>query len=129
MDYRMHTPPSIRCNDGLSMYPRAGAVTLTLRTNRPSAPGSIAVNFIGDTYQSATVRLFFFPDLRLVMQHRVKQRTMDLYLSVVADEASFPKPVHEKADARSGGADHIGQYFLTERHRDGLRAFFAEIRQ
>jgi len=45
MDYRMHTPPSIRCNDGLSMYPRAGAVTLTLRTNRPSAPGSIAVNF------------------------------------------------------------------------------------
>jgi hypothetical protein len=81
------------------------------------------------TYQRSTARLLIFPDLRLVVQNRIQQRTMDLYLSVVADEAFFPEPVQKETDAGSGRADHFCQYLLAEGNRDGLRALFAEIRQ
>src|SRR5215212_3456298 len=67
-------------------------------------------------------RLLVFPDLRLFAQHRVQQRTVDLDLAVVVDVSLLPELVHEEADARSGGADHLGQRFLTEVDRDRLRA-------
>src|ERR1700689_1922916 len=51
-------------------------------------------------------------------------------MPIVIDEAQFTKFVHEKADAGSGSADHIGQCLLTDVWTDRLRsAFLAEIRQ
>ena len=53
---------------------------------------------------------------------------MDFEFSVIFDEAQFAEFVHEKADARSGRADHLRQRFLTELSHDRLRpAFLAEI--
>jgi hypothetical protein len=69
-------------------------------------------------------------DLGLVVQNHVLQGIMDFQLSVVFDEPQFAEFVHEKADARSGRADHLRQCFLTVLSQDWLRpAFLAEICQ
>src|SRR5258705_13550245 len=66
----------------------------------------------------------------LVMQNRVQQRTVDFDMPVVADQAKLAELVHEMADARSGGANHLGQCFLTDIRSDRLRtAFLAEMRE
>ena len=53
---------------------------------------------------------------------------MDFKFTIVFDEAQFAELVHEKADARSGRADHLRQGFLTELSHDRLRlALLAEI--
>ena len=52
--------------------------------------------------------------LGLFMQNGALQRIMNLYLSIVADESKFAEFVHKVADARSGGADHLGKCFLTD---------------
>ena len=68
--------------------------------------------------------------LGLFMQNGALQRIMNLYLSIVADESKFAEFVHKVADARSGGADHLGKCFLTDVGADRLRAaFLAEIRE
>src|ERR1700735_3852307 len=64
------------------------------------------------------------------MQYRGEQRSVDLNMPIVIDEAEFAELVHEKADAGSGSADHIRQRFLTDVRTDPLRnAFLSEIRQ
>jgi hypothetical protein len=69
-------------------------------------------------------------DLGLFVQDHVQQGAMDFQLSVVFNKAQFAKFVHEKADARSGRADHLRQRFLAEFSHDRLRpAVLAEIRQ
>ena len=51
-------------------------------------------------------------------------------MPVVADEAQLAKLVHEMTDAGAGGADHLGQSFLTDIRADRLRAaFLSKIRQ
>ena len=53
---------------------------------------------------------------------------MDLKFTIVFDESQFAEPVHEKAHARSGRADHLRQGFLTEPSHDRLRlSLLAEI--
>ena len=66
----------------------------------------------------------------LVAQHGIEQRAVNFDLSVVVDESLFPEFVHEKTHARSGGADHFRQGFLTEGDGDRLcAALLAEIRE
>src|SRR6202043_3096555 len=68
--------------------------------------------------------------LRLVIQHRVQERTVNLDLAVIANESELAKLVHEKADAGARGADHFCQRLLADMGRDRLRgAFLAEICQ
>jgi hypothetical protein len=43
----------------------------------------------------------------LVVQDDIQQRTVDLQLAVVLDEAQLPESVHEKADSRTSRADHF----------------------
>jgi hypothetical protein len=53
--------------------PALGPFHYRSRQTGPKVLGSIAVDFIGEVrYQRSTVRLFFFADLRLVVQHRVQ---------------------------------------------------------
>src|SRR6202048_4353414 len=74
---------------------------------------------------SARISRFY---LGLVEQDHVQQGIMDLDFSVVFDKTQFAELVHEKADARSGRADHLRQGFLTKLSHDRLRlALLAEI--
>jgi hypothetical protein len=53
---------------------------------------------------------------------------VDLKAAVVIDEAEAAEFVHEKIDAGSGGADHLGKRLLAERRNDVLGPFvLAEI--
>lgn len=45
-------------------------------------------------------------------------------MPVVADKAQLAKLVHEMTDAGAGGADDLGQRFLTDIRADRLRAAF-----
>src|ERR1700729_4136135 len=66
--------------------------------------------------------------LRLLIQNRVQQRTMDLDLAVITDEAQFSEFVHEGTPARSRRSHHPPQRPLIELCIDGLRAtLLAEI--
>src|ERR1700738_39371 len=68
--------------------------------------------------------------LRLVPQHSIQQRSVNLDLAVVVDVALFPEFVHEKTYPGTRGADHFRQRLLTEGDRDRLFAvLLAEIRQ
>jgi hypothetical protein len=79
---------------------------------------------------SGVLRLLVFPDLGLVTQHGVQQRTTNLYFPVVFYKALFAKFVHEEAHARTGRADHFRECFLAENDRNRLSAaFLAEIRK
>ena len=80
------------------------------------------------------VKLFgadcFIPpfDLGLLVQNHVQQGFMDFEFSVVFDKAQLAEFVHEEADARSRGADHLRQHFLTVLSDDRLpTTFLAEI--
>jgi len=69
-------------------------------------------------------------DLRRVVKHGVQKRMMDLDLAIIADETELAEFVHEEADAGTGGADHLRQYFLADLNLDRPRAaFLAEVRQ
>ena len=64
------------------------------------------------------------------MQDRTQQGTVHLDAPVVADQPKLAEFVHKIANARSGGADHLGKCFLTDVGADRLRAaFLAEIRE
>ena len=55
---------------------------------------------------------------------------MNLDLAVIANEAELAKLVHEKADARTRGANHFCKSLLADVGHDGLwSAFFGKIRQ
>ena len=46
----------------------------------------------------------------------------------VVNEAQLPEPVHEEADSRTSGYDHLRQGFLTDLGDNGFRnALFAEM--
>src|SRR2546421_10453382 len=71
---------------------------------------------------------------RSVVQNNVKQRAVDLQATVfapsVVDETHFPETVHEKADSRTGSANHLCQCFLTDLWDHTFRyAFFAKMGQ
>jgi len=66
------------------------------------------------------------------VQNYVEQRTVDLERTFgaagVVDKAQLPEPVHEKADPRTRGSNHLGQRFLTDFRDHGFRdAFLAEV--
>jgi hypothetical protein len=76
--------------------------------------------------RTALLNLF---QLGLIAQNRVHQRTVNLDMPVVADQAELAKLVHEMTDAGAGRTDHFGQRFLTDVRADWLRsAFLPEIR-
>ena len=59
-------------------------------------------------------------DVRLIVQHDAQQRTVDFHGAVVLDEAQFPKLVHELADTRPRGSDHLRERLLTDLRNDWL---------
>jgi hypothetical protein len=66
----------------------------------------------------------------VLMQNHVQQRAVNLQAAVVFDEPKLTKLVHERADARARGADHLGQHLLADRRNDRFRFFvFAEVRK
>ena len=73
-----------------------------------------------------------FVETRSIMQNYVEQRTVDLesalYASGIMDKTQLPEPVHEKANPRTRGSDHLSQRFLTDLGDDRFRnSFFAEV--
>ena len=69
-----------------------------------------------------------FPDRWRVVEHRIQQRLVHNDCPVVVNETCFAKFVHEVADARSRGADHCRERFLTYSNRcDGRTTFFSII--
>ena len=63
------------------------------------------------------------------MQNDIEQRFVNTDTSIVLDEAQFAEPVHEEADARTGGSDHLSQRFLRDGWNDRLRlSGLAELR-
>src|SRR5690242_5233927 len=69
-------------------------------------------------------------DPGLVGENDAEQRGVNFKLPIVIYEAQSPELVHEKADARAGGADHVRKGLLADFRDDRLRApFLAEIGQ
>src|SRR6185503_19216324 len=66
----------------------------------------------------------------LPMQEDIEEGAVNVQAAVVLDEAELPELVHESADPRPGGADHLGQHFLADlrNHRLG-GPFLAEASQ
>ena len=50
----------------------------------------------------------------LIMEDHIQKRTMHFERAVVFDEAEPPEFVHEEADSRTSGADHVRQNLLTD---------------
>ena len=66
------------------------------------------------------------------MQNHIEQRTVDLQRAFrtagVVNKSQLPEPVHEEADPRARGPNHLGQSFLTDFWYYSLRnAFLAEV--
>src|SRR6185437_10780242 len=59
-------------------------------------------------------------DMGLFVKNKVQQGLVNLDMAVIANKAQLPEPVHEKADARSRGAYHLGQGFLADLGDDRL---------
>ena len=69
-------------------------------------------------------------DMGLFVKNEVQQGLVNLNMAVIADEAQLPEPVHEEADARAGGPNHLGQGFLADLGDDRFwLSFIAIIRQ
>ena len=65
---------------------------------------------------------------QLLMQDRVQQRSMNLYLAVVADKTQLPEFIHERTNPGSRRANHLCQGPLIEICIDRLRAtLLAEV--
>ena len=60
-----------------------------------------------------------------IVKNNIKQRAVDLqsalFPSGIVNKAQFPEPVHEKADPRTGSADHLSEGFLTDPGNHGFR--------
>jgi hypothetical protein len=67
---------------------------------------------------------------RLVMQNHIEQGAVHAQSAVVLDKAELSEFIEKETDARTRGADHFGQRFLTDFGNGGLRLLvFAEMRQ
>jgi hypothetical protein len=67
---------------------------------------------------------------RLVMQDYIEQGPVHAQSAVVLNKPEPPKLIEKETDARTRGADHFGQRFLTDLRNGGLGLFvFAEVRQ
>ena len=64
--------------------------------------------------QTETVGEFRISAQKLVVENNAEKRTVDFKLTVVANEAQLPEPVHEKADPRPGCTNHLCQSLLTD---------------
>src|SRR5690349_11170854 len=65
---------------------------------------------------------------QLIVENYIEQRAVDLQTAVVVDESQFPEPVHEEANPRAGGPNHLGQGLLTYFGNHALgHAFLAEM--
>jgi hypothetical protein len=54
---------------------------------------------------------------------------MQVISHVVLDEAELPKSVHEEADSRTGGPDHLSELLLAQPgDRHFGHSFFSELR-
>lgn len=63
------------------------------------------------------------------MQNDIEEGFVNTDTTVVLDEAQFAEPVHEEADARTCGSDHLSQCFLRDRWNERLwLSGFAELR-
>ena len=67
----------------------------------------------------------------LIVENYTDKRTMNVHATtVVIDEAQFSEPIHEKADPRTRGTDHLGEGLLADFRNDGYRlGFLAKICQ
>ena len=64
------------------------------------------------------------------MQDHIEQGTVHAQPAVVLNKAELPKLIEKETDARTRGADHFGQRFLTDLCNGGLGLFvFAEMGQ
>jgi len=64
------------------------------------------------------------------MQNHIEKRAVDFQVAIVADQAQFTEPVHEKAYAGSRRADNVREHFMAELGNHRLRpAFLAELRK
>jgi hypothetical protein len=59
---------------------------------------------------------------RLIVQNHIEQRLMDSDAAVVFDKAKLAKPVHEKTDSGTSGADHLRQRLLRDFRKRRFRA-------
>ena len=48
------------------------------------------------------------PNETLIVQNHIEQRAVDLQTAVVVNETQFSESVHEKADSRTSGTNHLG---------------------
>jgi hypothetical protein len=48
------------------------------------------------------------------VQNYIEQRAVDLQPAVVVNKTQFPEAVHEKANSRASGANHLGQRLLAD---------------
>src|ERR1019366_396085 len=58
---------------------------------------------------------------QLIEEHHVEQRLMYSDTTVVLNKTKFAEAIHEEADARSSGADHLSQCFLCNGWNKCLR--------
>src|SRR5216683_6546760 len=66
--------------------------------------------------------------LSSVVEDDVQQRAVNAQFAVVLNEPKLAKAVHEEADARARGADHLRQNFLAYFGNHRLRcAFLAKL--
>ena len=78
--------------------------------------------------RSLFVSLIAASDGRIVMEDDVQQGTMDDEVTVIINETQLAELVHEHTNARSGGADHIGEGFLAHFGNDGFSlSLFSKI--
>jgi hypothetical protein len=61
------------------------------------------------------------------MQDPVQQRLVNIYFSVVIDEAKVAELVHEETDAGPRRPNHFRKNFLSENDRNDRRAAFLSI--
>ena len=63
------------------------------------------------------------------MQNDIEQGFMNTDTTVVLDEAQLAKSIHEEADARTCGSDHLRKRFLRDPWNESLRVSgLAELR-
>ena len=66
----------------------------------------------------------------LVMEHDIQKGAMHMETAIpaqstfVINEPQLAELIHKETDARAGGADHLGQRFLTDLRNDRLRLTF-----
>ena len=67
----------------------------------------------------------------LIVENDADERAMNVHAAaVVIDKSQLSKPIHEKADPRTCGADHLGEGLLADFRDDGYRlGFLAKVGQ